>query len=163
MPLSIRRAALTDTSNIAEFNRRMAWETEHKTLDQRTLAKGVAAVLADPAKGFYLVADLDGESVGQLLVTPEWSDWRDGWFWWVQSVYVREDARRRGVFRGLFDEVVRLAAAAGDVVGVRLYVERDNTRAQQTYRSLGMAETGYRLYERLLSNPRGEAAQMLSF
>jgi GNAT superfamily N-acetyltransferase len=150
MPLSIRRAAVADASTIAEFNRRMAWETEHKTLDQHTLAKGVAAVLADHAKGFYLIAEFGGESVGQLLVTPEWSDWRDGWFWWVQSVYVREDARRRGVFRGLFEEVVRLAGEAGDVVGVRLYVERDNARAQRTYGSLGMAETGYRLYERML-------------
>jgi GNAT superfamily N-acetyltransferase len=150
MPLSIRRAAVSDTSIIAEFNARMAWETEHKTLDEHTLAKGVAAVLADPAKGFYVVAELGGESVGQLLVTPEWSDWRDGWFWWVQSVYVREDARRRGVFRGLFEEVIRLAREAGDVAGVRLYVERDNARAQRTYCSLGMAETDYRLYERML-------------
>jgi len=150
MPLSIRRASVTDASTIVEFNRRMAQETEHKTLDQQTLASGVAAVLTDPAKGFYLVAELAGEPVGQLLITPEWSDWRDGWFWWVQSVYVREDARRRGVFRGLFEEVVRLAAAAGEVVGVRLYVERDNARAQRTYSSLGMAESGYRLYERML-------------
>jgi GNAT superfamily N-acetyltransferase len=150
MPLSIRRAAVTDASTIAEFNRRMAQETEHKTLDQRTLANGVAAVLADPAKGFYLMAELEGEPVGQLLITPEWSDWRDGWFWWVQSVYVREDARRRGVFRGLFEEVVRLAEEAGHVAGVRLYVEKDNARAQETYCNLGMAESGYRLYERML-------------
>jgi GNAT superfamily N-acetyltransferase len=150
MPVTIRRAQTTDAAIIAEFNRRMAWETEHKELDGLTLAKGVAAALVDPGKGFYLLAELGGEVVGQLLITMEWSDWRNGWFWWVQSVYVREDARRSGIFRRLFTEVVRLAETNGDVVGLRLYVERENERAQRTYRSLEMSATVYELYERML-------------
>jgi ribosomal protein S18 acetylase RimI-like enzyme len=145
--LTVRRATAADRGTLAEYNRRMAWETEHKRLDEAVLARGVAAVFADPAKGFYLVAEDGGEVVGQLMVTTEWSDWRNGWFWWVQSVYVREEARRRGVFRALFAEVVRLGREAGDVVGVRLYVERDNASAQRTYRSLGMNDAGYFVYE----------------
>src|SRR5262249_47788791 len=150
MALTIRRANPADATVIAEFNRHMARETEHKELDPGTVAAGVAAALADPAKGFYLLAEADLAVVGQLMVTAEWSDWRNGWFWWVQSVYVREDARRHGMFRALFGEVVRLAEVAGDVVGVRLYVEQDNTRAQRTYQDLGMAQTAYRLYELML-------------
>src|SRR6476620_12517547 len=102
MTLTIRRAEPRDSAAVAEFNRRMARETEHKHLDPDTLARGVARVFTDPARGFYLVAEADGEVVGQLMVTYEWSDWRDRWVWWVQSVYVREDRRRTGVFRGLY-------------------------------------------------------------
>src|SRR5215213_1686096 len=105
MPLAIRRADSRDTAVVAEFNRLLAWESERKTLDPAVLARGVARLLADPAKGFYLVAEADGQVVGQLMATFEWSDWRDGWFWWVQSVYVRYDYRRAGVFRALFSEL----------------------------------------------------------
>jgi ribosomal protein S18 acetylase RimI-like enzyme len=150
MTLTIRRGQPGDAATIAEYNRRMAWETEHKHLDPDVLARGVARVFADPAKGFYLVAEHAGEVVGQLLVTFEWSDWRDGWYWWVQSVYVREDCRRSGVFRLLYGELMGQARSAGDVVGVRLYVERDNTRAQETYRRLGMGDAGYYVWEMLL-------------
>ena len=150
MTLTIRRAEPRDSAAVAEFNRRMAWETEHKHLDPDTLARGVGRVFADPAKGFYLVAEADGEVAGQLMVTYEWSDWRDGWIWWVQSVYVREDRRRTGVFKALYAEVMRQARAAGDVVGVRLYVEKDNTRAQATYRHLGMGDAGYLVWEVML-------------
>jgi ribosomal protein S18 acetylase RimI-like enzyme len=147
MTLTIRRGEPRDAAVIAEFNRRMAWETEHKHLDPDVLSRGVGRVFTDPAKGFYLVADADGEVVAQLMVTFEWSDWRDGWFWWVQSVYVREDHRRSGVFKTLYAEVMRQARTAGDVVGVRLYVERDNERAQATYRQLGMRDAGYLVWE----------------
>src|SRR5215831_6517796 len=126
MSLSIRRGEPRDATTIADFNRRMAWETEHKKLEAEIVNRGVVRVFDDRAKGFYLVAELAGEVVGQLMVTYEWSDWRDGWIWWVQSVYVREDMRRGGVFRSLHEEVIRLALSAGDVVGVRLYVEREN-------------------------------------
>jgi ribosomal protein S18 acetylase RimI-like enzyme len=149
MSVTIRRATPADAPVIAEFNRRMALETENKILDEATLSRGVAALLADTAKGFYLVADHGGDVVGQLLITMEWSDWRNGWFWWIQSVYVRADARRHGTFRSLFEEAVQLAATS-NVVGLRLYVDRDNERAQQTYRSLDMEETNYHLYERML-------------
>jgi GNAT superfamily N-acetyltransferase len=150
MRVTIRRGEPPDAAVIAEFNRRMAWETEHKQLDPDVLARGVARVFGDPAKGFYLVAEHEGEVIGQLMVSYEWSDWRDGWFWWVQSVYVREDCRRHGVFRQLHEEVMRLARAAGDVVGVRLYVERDNIRAQATYERLGMRDACYLVREVLL-------------
>ena len=150
MGLTIRRGEPRDAAVIAEFNRRMAWETEHKALDPAVLARGVGRVFSDPARGFYLVAESAGAVVGQLMVTYEWSDWRDGWFWWVQSVYVREDHRRRGVFRALYEAVLAQARSAGDVTGVRLYVERDNTRAQATYRQLGMGDAGYLVWEVIL-------------
>lgn len=147
---TIRRGEPRDAVVIADFNRRMAWETEHKRLDLEVLSRGVSQVFNDPAKGFYLVAELAGEVVGQLMITFEWSDWRDGWFWWIQSVYVREDSRRRGIFRTLHDEAIRLAQASGNVVGVRLYVERENTRAQATYERLGMRDPGYVVREFML-------------
>jgi len=150
MTLTIRRADPRDAAMIAEFNRRMARETEHKALDPAVLGRGVARVFTDPARGFYLAAEADCEVVGQLMVTYEWSDWRDGWFWWVQSVYVREDHRRHGVFRALYAELTRQARSAGDVVGVRLYVEKDNARAQATYQHLGMGDAGYLVWEVLL-------------
>jgi ribosomal protein S18 acetylase RimI-like enzyme len=154
MTLTIRRGEPRDATTIAEFNRRMAWETEHKHLDPDVLARGVARLFADPARGFYLVAEWAGDVIGQLMVTYEWSDWRDGWFWWVQSVYVRDDCRRSGVFRTLYAELMRQAGSAGDVVGVRLYVERDNARAQATYQSLGMGDAGYFVWEVLLEPKR---------
>ena len=147
MPLTIRRAEARDTAVVAEFNQRLAWETEHKRLDPAVLGRGVARVLADPDCGFYLLAESGGEVVGQLMATFEWSDWRDGWFWWVQSVYVREDHRRAGVFRALYADLVTRAQAAGDVAGLRLYVEKDNARAQATYEQLGLKEAGYLVRE----------------
>jgi ribosomal protein S18 acetylase RimI-like enzyme len=143
MTLTIRRAATGDLDVIARFNAALAWESEGKTLDDAVLRRGVRAVLADPHKGFYTVAERGGEVVGQVLVTFEWSDWRDGWYWWMQSVYVREDARRGGVFRALFEHLRAQAVADPAVIGLRLYVERDNRRAQETYTALGMAEEPY--------------------
>jgi ribosomal protein S18 acetylase RimI-like enzyme len=154
MAITIRRGEPRDAVAIAEFNRRMAWETEHKHLDPEVLARGVGRVFADPAKGFYLVAESAGEVVGQLMVTYEWSDWRDGWFWWVQSVYVRGDYRRQGVFKALHADMMARARSAGDVAGVRLYVERDNTRAQATYQGLGMGDAGYLVWEVMLDLSR---------
>jgi GNAT superfamily N-acetyltransferase len=102
-------------------------------------------VLADPSRGISYVAEEGVEIVVQVMITTEWSDWRNGWFWWVQSVYVRSGARRRGVFRALFQEVRRQAEADPGVIGLRLYVERDNLRARQTYQALGLAEEPYLL------------------
>lgn len=147
MSMTIRRATAADEAVLVEFNAALAWETEHKTLRPDVLTAGVRAVFADPAKGFYTLAELDGRVVGQMMVTFEWSDWRNGWFWWVQSVYVREEARRSGVFRALYREIERQAAADPTVIGLRLYVERENTRAQATYRALGMSETTYGVME----------------
>ena len=143
MNLIIRPAGVTDADVIYEFNRLMAKETENKDLDPAILKAGVAAVLADPHKGRYLVAELDGKVVGQLGVTLEWSDWRNGNFWWIQSVYVAVFARRLGVFRKLYEHLLDEARAQTDVIGVRLYVEHDNVAAQATYKKLGMEMTGY--------------------
>src|SRR4051812_7958603 len=116
MALTIRRAAPTDAGTIVEFNRRLAEESEGKALDLGVLAKGVAAVLADPNKGPYYLAEEGGEVVGQMQITFEWSDWRNGWLWWIQGVYVRPDARRRGVFRALYHHVVEAARNDPEVI-----------------------------------------------
>jgi ribosomal protein S18 acetylase RimI-like enzyme len=143
MELMIRRATAADADVVAEFNRLLAWESEQKRLDPAVLGPGVRAVLADPHKGFYTLAESGGEPVGQVMVTFEWSDWRNGWYWWVQSVYVREDARRGGVFTALYRHLEAEALADPTVIGLRLYVERDNLRAQATYRRLGLADEPY--------------------
>jgi len=148
MPLAIRRAAPADLEVIVEFNRRLAEESEGKTLDFAVVRPGVAAGLADPNKGIYFIAEENGIIVGQMMITLEWSDWRNGWFWWIQSVYVRTEARRRGVFRSLFQHVEELARQEPQVIGLRLYVERENRTAQDTYVSLGMEPTGYMVLEK---------------
>jgi len=146
-PLRIRDAVATDVAFLADCNAAMALETEHKELGRDVLERGIAAVFERPERGFYLVAERNGERLGCLLVTFEWSDWRNGNWWWLQSVYVVPPARRGGVFRALHDEVWRRLRLRPDAVGLRLYVERDNQRAQATYASLGMVETAYRLFE----------------
>lgn len=148
MDPTIRRATPADAGVIVEFNRLLAWESEHKRLDPAVLLAGVRAVLADPHKGFYTVAERDGEVVGQVLVTYEWTDWRNGWYWWVQSVYVRADARRGGVFAALYRHLEAAAEADPAVIGLRLYVERENAAARAAYRKLGLAEEPYFLMGR---------------
>ena len=150
MPLQIRAAEPADVASLVQWNAAMAWETEQKQLDPAILARGVAGVFEQPQRGFYLVAERDGTAVGSLLVTYEWSDWRCGDFWWIQSVYVVPEARRGGAFRALYAEVERRAAAAG-AVGLRLYVETENRRAQATYEGLGMERCHYFMYEALRS------------
>jgi GNAT superfamily N-acetyltransferase len=148
MPLSVRRAVVTDLSTIVEFNQRLAAESEGKTLDRALLTAGVAAALADPNKGPYFLAEIEGAPVGQMQVTYEWSDWRNGWFWWVQGVYVRPESRQQGVFKALYRHVETAARADPQVIGLRLYVERENRSAQETYGRLGMTWTNYLLMER---------------
>jgi GNAT superfamily N-acetyltransferase len=145
--IAIRTACRADIPALVEWNAAMARETEGKTLDHALLARGVAAVLEEPRRGFYLVAETGGAALGGLLVTYEWSDWRNGDFWWIQSVYVTPAARRGGVFRALHAEVERRARAAA-AVGLRLYVETANVRAQTTYEPLGMQRCHYLMYER---------------
>lgn len=147
MPIRIRNATAADAAFIADGNAAMALETERKALDREVLSRGVRAVFDESRRGFYLIAELDGKSAGCLLVTHEWSDWRNGDWWWIQSVYVTPAARRHGVFRALYAETERRARAAG-AVGLRLYVERGNTRAQRTYAALGMIEEPYRMLRR---------------
>nr|CAA6830161.1 MAG: Protein export cytoplasm protein SecA ATPase RNA helicase (TC 3.A.5.1.1) [uncultured Thiotrichaceae bacterium] len=146
-PINIRQATPQDAQAIADFNSLMAMETEGKTLQPDTIFSGVTNMIANPAYGYYLVAEQDGQVVGSLMVTSEWSDWRDGLFWWIQSVYIRKEWRRQGIYRKLYDMVKTLAAENGNICGYRLYVEKDNLKAQQTYQSLGMTETDYFIYE----------------
>ncbi len=147
MNVIVRPAKPTDVDVICEFNRLMAKETENKDLDPATLKRGVEAMLDDPHKGLYFVAESAGQIVGQLGITLEWSDWRNGNFWWIQSVYVVKEARRHGVFRKLYERILQEARQDGNVIGVRLYVEHDNLSAQATYRKMGMAMLGYKIME----------------
>ncbi|MBI3853278.1 MAG: GNAT family N-acetyltransferase [Verrucomicrobia bacterium] len=147
MNLNIRQARPSDVAVIADFNARLAQETEHRQLDVARLAQGVGALLSDPVKGTYFVAEMDGEVVGQLLITYEWSDWRNGHFWWIQSVYVKEALRSRGIFRALFAHVQKLAKARKDVCGLRLYMDAHNATARKTYERLGLKQTNYELFE----------------
>ena len=145
--ITIREARRTDIETLVSFNSAMAMESEGKSLDLATLTGGTSAVFDDPQKGFYLVAEVGGSVVGSLLVVEEWSDWRNSTFWWVQSVYVRPDWRRKGVYRTLHDWVHQAARARPDVCGIRLYVDQDNLPAQATYTSLGMSKSHYDLFE----------------
>lgn len=147
--LLIRAATPDDTPSLLAWNAAMAWETEKKRLDPAVLERGIAGVFAVPQRGFYVIAERDGVALGSLMVTYEWSDWRAGNFWWIQSVYVTPEARRSGVFRALYAEVERRAAAAG-AVGLRLYVETENAQAQATYADLGMQRCHYFMYESAL-------------
>lgn len=147
MDLVIRPATLGDADVIVRFNAAMALETESLELDMHRLIKGVRAVLSDPAKGFYLVAETAGRIAGQTMVTFEWSDWRNANFWWIQSVYIDPAFRAQGVFKRLYAEIERRAWLPGVSCGLRLYVEGANESAQRTYERLGMRRTGYRFYE----------------
>jgi GNAT superfamily N-acetyltransferase len=147
----IREAGPADHATIAEFNRRLALETESKVLDAAVLDRGVALALADPDRIRYWVAALRGSEqlAGQAAITREWSDWRNGWLWWLQSVYVAEPFRRQGIFRALYQHIRDQAHAQRDVIGLRLYVEDANQRAHRTYLALGMKPGGYSVYEDL--------------
>ena len=145
--IEIRRATPTDVETLVSFNAAMARETEDKDLDLESLRAGINALLTDQALGFYLVAEIDGQAVGQLMITTEWSDWRNAHFWWLQSLYVLPDYRRQGVFRHLYSYIEAEASRAGNVCGLRLYVERTNRRAQQVYVNLGMELSHYDMYE----------------
>ncbi|MFN2353346.1 MAG: GNAT family N-acetyltransferase [Desulfopila sp.] len=152
--IEIRSAEFADSGKIIEFNGRMAEETEGVKLDPDVLYSGVQAVLKEPGHGFYLIAVAGGQVVGCLLVTTEWSDWRNGEFWWIQSVYVEPEFRRRGVFRSLYEATRQRAQKSDRVCGFRLYVERENVQAQKTYTRLGMKETAYRMLEALFEKER---------
>ena len=149
--INIRRGVTSDLETIAGFNAAMAQETESKTLDLDCLRSGVSAVLSDEGLGFYLVAEIENQIVGQLMVTTEWSDWRNGVVWWLQSVFVEPEFRRRGVFRLLYETLRSQARNDERVVGLRLYVEGDNRGAQATYARLGMSSSGYTVMEELFT------------
>ncbi len=147
MSLSLRAAELADLETIVGFNQALALETEGLSLDLERLRAGVRAGLQDPQRSRYFLAEQQGQPVGQVMFTDEWSDWRNGWFWWIQSVYVRPEARRQGVYSALHTHVHRLAREHPSVCGVRLYVHHQNQSAQKTYRALEMQQAHYTMFE----------------
>ena len=144
--ISIRPATLDDLGTIIDFSDRLAAESEGIDLDREVLAAGIGSALEDSSRARYFLAETAGEVVGQLMITYEWSDWRNGMFIWIQSVYVRAENRRKGVFKALYDHVIELASSPG-YCGVRLYVHDGNTSARETYLRLGMVEPGYTVLE----------------
>ena len=147
--MRIRLARRADAQAIVDFNAAMALETEGKRLLPEVIGAGVRALLGNPQAGFYVVAEEQNQVVAALMITNEWSDWRNGTFWWIQSVYVRPEFRRQGVYKSLYRHIQALAAKDKRVCGFRLYVERENRRAQKTYRALGMQKTHYLVFEEL--------------
>lgn len=150
--LNIRGARPEDVETIVSFSAAMAWETEHRRLDVERLRQGTVALLNAPAYGFFQVAEhtdppSEGRIVGQLMVTYEWSDWRNGVFWWIQSVYVDPAWRGQGVFRRMHDAILALAKSRSEVCGVRLYVDEDNAAAKAVYTRVGLAPSSYTVYE----------------
>jgi ribosomal protein S18 acetylase RimI-like enzyme len=145
----VRDARADDLLTLVDFNIAMALETENKVLLRERVQPGVQALFLQPEYGFYLIAEVEAQIVGSLMITNEWSDWRNGMFWWVQSVYVKPDFRRRGVYRALYTAVKERAQKNPAVCGCRLYVEKDNLAAQETYRRLGMKELHYKMFEEL--------------
>lgn len=147
--IQVRQATAVDAEVIVKFNQLMAMETENKILADDVISSGVKRLMQRPEYGFYLVAeDVTGKAVvGTCMVTMEWSDWRDGLFWWVQSVFVKSEYRKQGIYTAMYKKIRHLAAQEPDVYGFRLYVEKDNLIAQKTYEKLGMTATDYLLYE----------------
>jgi len=145
--ITVRKAHEDDAASISQFNINMAWETEKKKLDEYTITAGVNSLFQKPEFGFYMVAESGDEIVATLMITHEWSDWRNGLFWWIQSVYVKPEFRRQGIYRSMYQRVIELAKNHPDVCGCRLYVEKENANAQKTYEALGMSETHYNMYE----------------
>lgn len=151
MDLMIREALESDVTRIAMNNIELAFETEEKEIDMETALKGAEAVLRDDRRGFYLLVECEGRTVGQCLITREWSDWRNGTFWWVQSVFVDKEWRKKGVFSYLFGKLMEKAEGAS-IIGIRLYVDKGNTSAIQVYESLGLKQTRYSMFEMLSVN-----------
>ena len=145
--MNIRIATAADAASLVAFNQAMALGTEGKTLDPDKISPGVAAVFSDDKKGFYVVAEAGDSIAGGLMITYEWSDWRNAWFWWIQSVYIVPEHRGTGLYRKLYAFVKELAAERGNVCGFRLYVEHDNLNAQRVYDSVGMSASHYLMYE----------------
>jgi GNAT superfamily N-acetyltransferase len=145
--IAVRVATPADAEFLVRGNAAMALETEHLSLDLDRLRDGVHALFEQPGRGVYYVAELDGQRAGQMMITYEWSDWRNGLFWWIQSVYVEPRFRSQGVFRAIYRHVEKLARTTPGVCGLRLYVENSNSQAQEIYQRLGLQRTAYQMFE----------------
>ncbi|HPH53948.1 MAG: GNAT family N-acetyltransferase [Bacteroidales bacterium] len=147
--IKVRVARPGDRKRLTDFQVQMALETEGQELDRRIVSQGVKSVLDDPQKASYFVAELEGVEgiVGCLMITDEWSDWRNGWVWWIQSLYVQPEYRKRGVFTALLEHVWMIVDSTSDVKGIRLYVDKNNTRARALYEAIGMSGEHYITYE----------------
>lgn len=145
--MNIRKALNKDIDVIAIYNYNLAYETENKILNMNILTKGVEAIIKDENKGIYHVCEINGEVVGQIMYTFEWSDWRNGTFLWIQSVYVNKEFRGMGVFKALYKFIRDIADNDNNICGIRLYVEKENTIAKKTYKNIGMKECNYYIYE----------------
>ena len=145
--LVVRDAVRADIAFLADCNMAMARESEQKLLAREVLTRGIVAVFDHPERGFYIVAEHAGVPAASLLITHEWSDWRNGGWWWIQSVYVMPDARRQGVYTAMYREVEQRARRGEGVIGLRLYVEKENAGAQATYAALGMEPAYYSLFQ----------------
>nr|ADC35839.1 GCN5-related N-acetyltransferase [uncultured bacterium 89] len=146
----VRTARLEDAPALVRFNRAMALETEQKDLPLEIVTAGVDRLLRNPQLGYYVVAEVGTEIAGSLMITFEWSDWRNALYWWIQSVYIRPEFRQRGFYRRLYRHVKERAQGEGGVCGFRLYVEKENTAAQKVYETLGMSQSHYLMYEESL-------------
>ncbi|MBU1579601.1 MAG: GNAT family N-acetyltransferase [Bacteroidetes bacterium] len=147
MIVEVRKAQRSDNEKIAHFQEEMAFETEGINLNANIIRAGIDAVFDDAAKGMYFVAEIDGIVAGSLLITYEWSDWRNSWVYWIQSVYIDKAFRRKGIYKEMYEHIQRLAEADAEVAGIRLYVDKTNVKAQKTYASLGMNGEHYQVFE----------------
>lgn len=145
--VNIRMAVPEDIEFIAQSQLSMAMETEQLQLDSPTVAAGVKAVLTNADRGFYIIATLNHEPAGCLMITPEWSDWRNAWVWWIQSVFVKPDMRQAGVFGSMYSFIKEQVMHRNDVAGIRLYVDNTNQRARGVYARVGMSDQHYRTFE----------------
>lgn len=152
--MSIRRANIQDLETIVKFNYNLAKETEDKELEIDILTKGVESILLDETKGKYYVYTVEDKVVGQIMHTYEWSDWRNGTFLWIQSVYVDMEHRKNGIFKALYNHIKEIAQKDNNIVGLRLYVEKENKAAKNTYKALGMDECEYHMYEYEYNNKK---------
>lgn len=165
-PIEIRQADINDVEIVADFNIALCRETEHRDLDRATVLEGVRRFVSESSRGRYFVAVINGEVVGQTAHTFEWSDWRNGEIWWIQSVYVHPHHRSKGVFTTLFSHIKALGEADADCCGIRLYMEQENHGARVSYQRLGFEQAGYEVFELLFthsrqsSSPRAHSADL---
>ncbi len=147
--IKIEKASSRHIDDLIDFQQRLAFESENVKLNAETLRAGMNAMFADPSKGSYYVAVENGEVVGCHMITFEWSDWRNGMVWWLQSVYVKETHRKKGIFKMMYDNVISIIRENPDLIGLRLYVDKSNTRAMKVYESMGMDGSHYTVYEQM--------------